>query len=146
VTSLPGPDDAFGGGGFDMGGLLEQALEMQRQMVEAQAALSDTEVVGEAGGGLVRVTLTGQFEVLGVHIDPAAVDPDDLDLLADLVTAALRNAMDGVLRLQTERMGTGLPDIGGLLDDLGAIGGIDIGAIGTGDPHGGAEVADGDDR
>ena len=136
-----GPDGPGGPGqpgGFDMGDLLSQALDMQRQMAEAQEALGQAEVVGEAGGGLVRVTLTGHFEVRGVHIDPSVVDPGEADLLADLVTAALRNAIDGVMDLQAERMSGGLPDLGGLLEDLGGIGG----ALGAG----GFDVDDGDDR
>jgi DNA-binding YbaB/EbfC family protein len=122
----PGP------GGFDMGGLLSQALDMQRQMAEAQEALGHTDVVGESGGGLVRIALTGHFEVRSVHIDPSVVDPDEADLLADLVTAALRNAIDGVMDLQAERMSGGLPDLGGLLEDLGGLGGA-LGAAGLDD-------------
>lgn len=126
------------GGGFDMGDLLSQALDMQRQMAEAQEELEDTEVVGEAGGGLVRITLTGHFEVRSVHLDPSVVDPAEADLLADLVTAALRNALDGVMDLQAERMNSGMPDLGGLLEDLGGIGGL------LGGGPGGAAVAGGD--
>ena len=133
------------GGGFDMGDLLSQALDMQRQMAEAQEELGDAEVVGEAGGGLVRITLTGHFEVRSVHLDPSVVDPAEADLLADLVTAALRNALDGVMDLQAERMNSGMPDLGGLLEDLGGIGSALGGAAlagGDTDP----EATDGDDR
>ena len=129
------------GGGFDMGDLLSQALDMQRQMAEAQEELGDAEVVGEAGGGLVRITLTGHFEVRSVQLDPSVVDPTEADLLADLVMAALRNALDGVMDLQAERMSGGLPDLGGLLEDLGGLGG---GALGGGAVH--DDETDGDDQ
>lgn len=138
MSLTPEPD----GDEFDMGGLLSQALDMQRQMAEAQEALGATEVVGEAGGGLVRVTLTGHFEVRGVHLDPSVVDPDDAELLADLVTAAMRNALDAVMDLQAERMSSGMPDLGGLLEGLGGLGGLS----GVGGPAvlGGLGMADQD--
>lgn len=128
--------------GFDMGDLLSQALDLQRQMAEAQEALGDTEVVGEAGGGLVQISLTGHFEVRSVHLDPSVVDPAEAELLADLVTAALRSALDGVMDLQTERMGTGLPDVGDLLEDLGGLGGLLGGELGG--ELGGGNLDDGD--
>ncbi len=140
-SELGGTGGPGGTGGFDMGGLLSQALDMQRQMAEAQEALGNTEVVGESGGGLVRITLTGHFEVRSVHIDTSVVDPDEADLLADLVTAALRNAIDGVMDLQAERMSGGLPDLGGLLEDLGGLGGA-LGAVGVDTD----DDDDGDDR
>ena len=108
--------------GFDMGGLLEQAMTMQRQMMEAQERLAATEITGESGGGLVRVVLTGDFDVRSVHIDPAAVDADDTTLLADLVAAAFRNAVAEAIRLQTSGMGVDLPDVGQLLEGLGGMG------------------------
>lgn len=141
--------DAFdpSGGGFDMGDLLSQALDMQRQMAEAQEALGHTDVVGEAGGGMVTVTLSGHFEVRSVHIDPSVVDPAEADLLADLVTAALRNAIGGVMDLQAEQMSGGMPDLGGLLEDLGGLGsvfgGADVG-IGPGGVVQGFEVESGE--
>lgn len=147
MSLTPEPD----GDEFDMGGLLSQALDMQRQMAEAQEVLGATEVVGEAGGGLVRVTLTGHFEVRSVHLDPSVVDPDDADLLADLVTAAMRNALDAVMDLQAERMSTGMPDLGGLLEGLGGLGGLGglsgpdvLGGLGMGDQDG--DDAHDDDR
>lgn len=128
-----------GAGGFNLDGLLSQALDMQHQMAQAQEELAETEVVGEAAGGKVRVTVTGQFEVRRVDLDPSVVDPHEADLLADLVTAALRSALDGVLQLQSDRMNTGLPDVGQLLGGLGDLGGL----IGFGDPHDPAdEIAD----
>src|SRR4028118_1108946 len=71
---------------------MKQAQKMQQQLVEAQAQLAQTEVVGTAGGGLVTATVTGSGDVLSVKIDPSAVDPDDIESLEDLVVAAIRDA------------------------------------------------------
>jgi DNA-binding YbaB/EbfC family protein len=94
---------------------------MQRQMMEAQQRLAETEVTGESGGGLVRVVLTGDFDVRSVHIDPGAVDPDDTTLLADLVAAAFRHAVAEAIALQTAGMGVEMPDVGQLLEGLGGL-------------------------
>jgi DNA-binding YbaB/EbfC family protein len=109
----------LGSGGFDFGSLLEQASAMQAQMVEAQQRAADTLLEGVAGGGVVRVTITGAFEPTAVAIDPAAVDPDDVEMLQDLVLAALRHAVDQVNDLQRGALGGGL-DLPGL--DLGGLG------------------------
>ncbi len=114
--------------GPDMGGLLEQAMAMQRQMLEAQQRLAVTEVTGEAGGGMVRVVMTGDFDVRSVHIDPSVVDPDDTELLADLVAAAFRNAVAEAIELQSSGMGADMPDVGQLLEGLGGLG--DSGGLG----------------
>lgn len=98
-----GDDDAFGGGGF--GDLLSQAMEMQQQVMAAQAHAASTEVEGSAGGGVVRVVVTGAMEFRAVHIDPAAVDPDDVALLQDLVLAALHDAVAQINRLQEQSLG-----------------------------------------
>ena len=66
---------------------------MQRQMEEAQAKLEETEVTGTAGGGVVEVTVTGSKEITKVHIDPEAVDPEDVEMLEDLVMAATNEAL-----------------------------------------------------
>lgn len=112
-------DDAqnpFGGALPDLGGLLESAQQM---MAEAQAA-ADRVVEGVAGGGLVKILVDGHFTFHGVHIDPSAVDSDDLSLLEDLVLAALRDAAS---QLQEGQQGAlGGVDLGGL--DLGGLGGM----------------------
>jgi DNA-binding YbaB/EbfC family protein len=114
--------------GPDMGGLLEQAMAMQRQMLETQQRLAVTEVTGEAGGGMVRVVMTGDFDVRSVHIDSSVVDPDDTELLADLVAAAFRNAVAEAIELQSSGMGAEMPDVGQLLEGLGGLG--DSGGLG----------------
>ncbi|MGZ4682481.1 MAG: YbaB/EbfC family nucleoid-associated protein [Acidimicrobiales bacterium] len=114
-----GPDSDLGGlagvGGLDMGALLEQAMGMQQQLLEAQAQAAEAVVEGQAGGGVVKIEVTGGMEFRSITIAPEAVDPDDVELLQDLVLAALNDAMDGIGRLQQASMG-------GL--DLGAMGGM----------------------
>ena len=99
-----------------MARLLEQAQQMQQQLAAAQEQLAQEEVTGTAGGGLVSVTMTGQGEVTSVTIAPAAVDPDDVESLQDLVVAAFRDASRAVNELTASRMG---PLAGGLGGGLG---------------------------
>jgi len=112
-----GPDGPDGAGGFDMGALLEQAMGMQQQLMEAQAAAGEQVVEGQAGGGAVVVRVSGAMVFESVTISPAAVDPDDVPMLQDLVLAALHDAMEEVAALQQSSMG-GL-DLGGLGGMLG---------------------------
>ncbi|MCR4695412.1 MAG: YbaB/EbfC family nucleoid-associated protein [Pseudobutyrivibrio sp.] len=85
----------FPGGGMpgNMSQLMKQAQRMQRQMEEAQADLETKEITGTAGGGVVEVTVSGKRELTKVHIDPDAVDPDDVEMLEDLVMAATNEAL-----------------------------------------------------
>jgi DNA-binding YbaB/EbfC family protein len=102
--------------GFDLGGLLEQAQQMQQQLLDAQAALADEVVEGHAGGGVVKITVTGGMEFRSVKIDKSAVDPDDVEMLEDLVLAALHDASHKVQELTQQGMGQlGLGGLGGLL-------------------------------
>ena len=115
VNPGDGPDDDNPLGGFDLGELMKQAQAMQEQVMEAQAARAEQVVEGHAGGGLVKVTATGAMEFTAVHIDPKAVDPDDVEMLEDLVLAALHDAVAQVNRLMEEGFsGLGLPNIPGL--------------------------------
>lgn len=115
-------DGPFGAGGF--GDLLSQAMEMQQQVMAAQAQAASTEVEGQAGGGAVRVVVTGAMEFRAVHIAPAAVDPDDVEMLQDLVLAALHDAVAQINRIQEQSLGgfgdalsgSGLGDMLGLAD------------------------------
>lgn len=93
------------GGQPDLGQLMQQALQMQEQLVAAQSELAEAEVTGTAGGGLVTVTVSGAGEVRSVRIDPKAVDPDDTETLADLVVAAVRDANANAKSIQAEKMG-----------------------------------------
>jgi len=106
-------DDA--GGGFDMGALFEQASQLQQQMEAAQQEAAETVVEGVAGGGAVKVRVTGGMDFQSVEIDPAAIDPADPEMLQDLVLAALHDAMSQVREVQESMLGLGGVDLGGLL-------------------------------
>ena len=82
-----------GGMPGNMNNLMKQAQRMQRQMEEQQAALESKEFTATAGGGVVEVTVTGKREVTKVKIDPEAVDPDDVEMLEDLIVAATNEAL-----------------------------------------------------
>ena len=101
----------------DMGDLLKQAQKMQEQLMEAQATAAEQVVEGQAGGGVVKVTVTGGMEFRSVTIAPDAVDPDDVAMLEDLVLAAIHDAVGKVNDLSQQAMG-GL-DLGGLGGLLG---------------------------
>jgi DNA-binding YbaB/EbfC family protein len=85
---------------LDLGQLMAQAQAMQEQLLAAQAEAAEQVVEGQSGGGAVRVEVTGGMEFRSVTIDPAAVDPDDVEMLQDLVLAALHEAMARVGELQ----------------------------------------------
>ena len=95
----------FGGGMGNMQALMKQAQQMQQKMAEAQQQLEESEVKGTAGEGLVEITLSGKKQLLGVKIDPKAVDPDDVEMLEDLITAAYNDAAKQADELYEELMG-----------------------------------------
>ncbi len=95
--------------GPDLGALLSQLGQVQEGLAAAQRSAAAQVVEGSAGGGAVRVSVTGGMEFQSVTIAPDVVDPSDVDLLADLVLAALRDAVDKVNDLQAEALG----DVGG---------------------------------
>ena len=118
-----GPVPPAGGlpGLRDLGGLLASAQEA----VSAQAEIVNREVEGTAGGGVVTVRMTGNGEVVGVTISPEVVDPDDVEMLQDLVLAALHDATAKVTELQREALGVfGNLDLSGLGQMLGGLGGL----------------------
>ncbi len=101
----------------DMQMILAQAQKMQEQLMAAQAELATAEVTGQAGNGLVQVTMTAAQEVRAVRIDPKVVDPDDVETLQDLIVGALQDAAQAAADLQAAKMGPltsglGLPGIG----------------------------------
>jgi DNA-binding YbaB/EbfC family protein len=100
------------GGQPNMNELLKQAQKMQEQLLAARAEAETQEVEGQAGGGVVKVRVTGGMEFRGVTIDPSAVDPDDVGMLEDLVLAAIRDAVTKAGQISEQAMG-GL-DLGGL--------------------------------
>jgi DNA-binding YbaB/EbfC family protein len=107
--------DETGGGMPDLSQLLEQAQAMQQQLMEAQAAAAEQVVEGVAGGGVVKVKVTGGMDFQSVTIDPQAVDPDDVEMLQDLVLAAIHDAVARVNELQQDSLGGLGGALGGML-------------------------------
>jgi DNA-binding YbaB/EbfC family protein len=99
-----------------MSALLAQAQQMQQQLLEAQQQLVNSEVRGQAGGGLVQVTVRGSGEVVAVNIDPKVVDPDDVETLQDLIVGALADASQQVTAMAQQKLG---PLAGGMGSALG---------------------------
>jgi DNA-binding YbaB/EbfC family protein len=102
--------------------LLKQAQKMQEDMMAAQESLKDEIVDASAGGGMVKVQVSGDLEVKSITIDPQAVDPDDVELLQDMVLAAVNEAMRSAQELAASKMG----GIAGGLGDLGGLGGLGL--------------------
>lgn len=100
---MSGYRGGFGGGNMQQ--IMKQAQKMREQMEKAQEALEEAEFTGSASGGLVKVTVNGNKNVLGVHIEPSAVDPDDVELLEDLIMAALGDAYAQAQAFYDETMG-----------------------------------------
>jgi nucleoid-associated protein EbfC len=102
---------------MDMNKMMKQVAKMQAQLAKAQEELAEETVEGTAGGGVVKIELSGQGEVTGVTIDPSAMDPEDPSLLEDLVMAAFNEAARAQQALQAERLGgltggLGIPGLG----------------------------------
>jgi nucleoid-associated protein EbfC len=93
-------------GGLDINSLLGQVQAMQQQMADAQAEAGATVLEGSAGAGKVKVTVTGTGEFTGVSLDKSIVDPNEVDLLEDLLLAALRDAAAKVAKLNESSMGS----------------------------------------
>ena len=100
-----------------MQNLQRMAMQMQQEMERVQAELAETKVDGSSGGGVVRAVVTGKQELVSITIDPSAVDPDDVEMLQDLVTAAVNDALDSSRRMAEQKMGAmqSLGGLGGLL-------------------------------
>lgn len=101
------------GGGMNMNALMQQARKMQEQMEKAQAELEAAEVVGKAGGDMVTVTMTGKREIKSIKLSREAVDPDDIEMLEDLIIVAIKDAQTKAEELSSNAMG-GLGSLGGL--------------------------------
>ena len=105
----------FPGGGMpgNMNNLMKQAQRMQRQMEESQKALEEKEITTTAGGGAVEVTMNGKKEVLKVKLSPEVVDPDDIEMLEDLIVAATNEAIRQIEELSQESMSKITGGLGG---------------------------------
>ena len=102
------------GGGANMQQLMRQAQKMQQQMVELQEELDARTYEASAGGGMVHVTVSGKREVLSLTIDPQAVDPDDAEMLQDLVMAAVNEALRKGEETREAEMGKVNAGLGGM--------------------------------
>ena len=89
----------------NMNQMMKQVKKMQAQMEKAQEELANKEVTATAGGGVVKVTATGQKQIVSIEIDPEAVDPEDVEMLQDLVTAAVNEALKQVDELVAQDLG-----------------------------------------
>ena len=118
--------------------MLQQAQEMMAAQQEAQEALKDERVEVSAGGGMVKVVATGDLRVQEIRIDPDAVDPEDVEMLQDLVLAAVNQALSQVQEIAEKKMsGLGGADF----DPMSALEGLGLGGAlggGGGLPGGGA--------
>jgi nucleoid-associated protein EbfC len=93
------------GGMGNMQNMMKQMQKMQKKMAEAQEQLGEEKIEGTAGGGIVTVVVTGHKEVVDVQIKPEAVDPDDIEMLQDLVLAAVNDALKKADELTNNTMG-----------------------------------------
>jgi DNA-binding YbaB/EbfC family protein len=110
--------------------MLEQAQAMLAQQQEAQEKLKSERVEATAGGGMVKVVMTGDLRVETLTIDPDAVDPEDVEMLQDLVVAALNEVLRSAEELQQKAMG-GAGDAGGF-DPMSALDALGMGGLGGG--------------
>jgi DNA-binding YbaB/EbfC family protein len=104
---------------MDMQKMLKQAKKMQEELAEVQDSLKDVTVDATAGGGMVKATMDGSGELKSITIDPEAVDPDDLELLQDMIVAAVNEASRNAQELANQRMssvtnGLNIPGLSGL--------------------------------
>ncbi len=95
----------FGGGGMNMQNMIRQAQKMQAEMTKKNEELAETELVGQSGGGMVEVVITGKNEIRGIKIKKEAVDPDDVEMLEDLIMAAIKDAQSKANKLSQETLG-----------------------------------------
>ena len=127
MTRMPNP--GRGPGGLDLNAMMKQVQQLQGEMMEAQEKLKDEVVEASAGGGMVKVKMSGDLRLLEVAIDPEAIDPDDAELLQDMVLAAVNEAIRSAQELAGERMGGIAGGLGGL-GGLGGPGGPGLGGAG----------------
>ena len=106
----------YGGGPTDMGALARQAQKMQEQMAVTTAELEETEYTATAGGNAVEATVKGTMEVTSIRLQPEVVDPEDTEMLADLVMAAVNEALRKAIQDKEQKLGaiTGSMSIPGM--------------------------------
>ena len=104
--------------------MLQQAQEMMAQQQQAQEALKEERVEASAGGGMVKVVASGDLRIQSIAIDPDAVDPEDVEMLQDMVMAAINEALRQAMELQSKATGAGGMDPAAAMDMLGGLGGL----------------------
>jgi DNA-binding YbaB/EbfC family protein len=107
-----------GPGGFDVNALMKQAQQMQEQMLQAQEKLKDETVEASAGGGMVKVTVGGDLTLRAITIDPEAIDPEDAELLQEMVQAAVNEGLRAAQELAGSKMGDVTGGLGGGLGGM----------------------------
>jgi nucleoid-associated protein EbfC len=107
--------------GPNLNQILKQAQQMQAEMAKAQEQLKDEIVEASAGGGTVKVTMTGDLQLREIKIAPEAIDPDDPELLQDMVTAAVNEALRSAQELAASKMGGITGGLGGGMPGLGGL-------------------------
>ena len=103
-----------GPGGFDVNALMKQAQKMQDEMLQAQESLKDEVVEASAGGGMVKVKMGGDLTLREIIIDPEAVDPEEAEMLAEMVQAAVNEGLRAAQELANSKMGGITGGLGGL--------------------------------
>ena len=111
-----------GPGGLDLNAMMKQVQQMQAEMTEAQEKLKDEVVEASSGGGMVKVKVSGDLRVLEIAIDPDAIDPEDADMLQDMVLAAVNEGIRSAQELAASRLGGIAGGAGGAGGGLGGIG------------------------
>jgi len=110
--------------GPDMGALMKQVQQMQADMAKAQEELKNESVEASAGGGMVKVTMTGDLSLREISISPEAIDPEDPELLQDMVTAAVNEALRAAQELASNKLGAVTGGMGGMPGMPGMPGGL----------------------
>jgi DNA-binding YbaB/EbfC family protein len=103
-----------GPGGFDVNALMKQAQKMQDEVMQAQESLKDEVVEASAGGGMVKVKMGGDLTLREIVIDPEAIDPEDAEMLAEMVQAAVNEGLRAAQELANSKMGGITGGLGGL--------------------------------
>jgi nucleoid-associated protein EbfC len=107
-----------GPGGFDVNALMKQAQQMQTEMLEAQEKLKEETVEASAGGGMVKVKMGGDMTLREIVIDPEAIDPEEAEMLQEMVQAAVNEGLRAAQELATSKMGGITGGLGGALGGL----------------------------
>ena len=100
----------------DLGQIMKQAQKMLEDTRKVEESLAEERIEASSGGGMVKAVVTGKGEILEIKIDPQAVDPEDVEMLEDLVVSAVREALEQASQLKTEKMkeitgGMGIPGL-----------------------------------